>query len=97
MNFKSAIFIFTILTVVSAAVKKSYNGYTLYRVVPKDDGDVKILEDVKAKNLGEFWEEGFKVSHEVKVMVSPDNREEFVRYMANAKIGVKVVINDIQR
>lgn len=97
MNTKNIIYIFLTLTVVSAAVKKSYDGYTLYKIVPKDDSDVKILEEIQAKNVGEFWDEGFRATQEAKVMVAPERREEFVRQLATAKIEAKIIINDIQR
>lgn len=97
MNFKNVIFIFSIYIIVSAAVKKSYDGYVLYKIVPKDDTEVKILEDIQTKNLGEFWEDAFKISGETKVMVSPENRQEFLRHLEAKNIEAKIVISDIQR
>uniref|UniRef100_A0A2A4J213 Zinc carboxypeptidase A 1 n=1 Tax=Heliothis virescens TaxID=7102 RepID=A0A2A4J213_HELVI len=95
MNLTNFIFIFTILAVVSA-VKKSYDGYSLYKIVPKDESEVNVLDEIKRKSLGEFWSDDFKVGFDTKVMVSPEKREEFVQYVTNENIEATVVISDVQ-
>nr|XP_049704872.1 zinc carboxypeptidase [Helicoverpa armigera] len=95
MNLTNIIFIFTILAVVSA-VKKTYDGYSLYKIIPKDDSEVNVLEEIKQKNLGEFWSDDFKVGLDAKIMVAPEKRDEFVQYITNENIEATVAIEDIQ-
>lgn len=95
MNLSNVIFIFTIIAIVSA-VKKSYEGYKLYKVVPKNDVEVKILEEVQRKGLGEFWLEGFKVNHDARVMVAPEKLEDFLQYLGTENIQATEIIKDIQ-
>ncbi|XP_075983101.1 zinc carboxypeptidase-like [Anticarsia gemmatalis] len=96
MELKYLIISLTLVITVSAE-KKSYEGYRLYNVVPKDDAAVDILKDVQRRGLGEFWEDEFGVNHTVKVMVPPGKVADYNNYVKTGNIVSKEVIADIQR
>ncbi|XP_026743018.1 zinc carboxypeptidase-like [Trichoplusia ni] len=96
MLLKNVLIILVIVYTIDA-VKKSYDGYKLYQIVPKDEREVDILNDVYYSNLGEFWVEYFKAKDDVKVMVSPKNLEKFQEVLRVGNVEAKEIIGDVQK
>ncbi|CAH0594395.1 unnamed protein product [Chrysodeixis includens] len=96
MLLKSLLIILVVVATIEA-VKKSYDGYKLYQIVPKDDREVDVLKDVYASHLGEFWAEYFKAKDDVKVMVSPKNLAKFQEALRVGNVEAKEIISDIQK
>ncbi|XP_049878168.1 zinc carboxypeptidase-like [Pectinophora gossypiella] len=96
MNIKHIFLIFTIIAATNA-VKKSYEGYKVYKVIPKTEDDVKILNIVQELGIGEFWDDNVSVKSDAKIMVSRDLQNEFLTQMEQAQIEVTEVISDLQK
>ena len=95
---KSEIVIFISICVISVfAEKKSYEGFSVYKVTPKSENDLAVLNDLHNNGLGEFWEDQFYVNYEVRVMVSEDNKVNFEHILNQAGIDVKLSIKDVKR
>lgn len=89
------LFIFGIVAVV--AVKRNYEGFKVYKVIPKSEDEVRILEDVQNRVLGELWDDYVDVNHVVKIMVAPNKQGEFLDVLLKANMEVTEVIENLQR
>ncbi|KAH9643010.1 hypothetical protein HF086_013571 [Spodoptera exigua] len=96
MNYINFIFILTILTF-ACAVKVTYNGYKLYKISPRDESEMKILGKLQEARIGEFWEDGFRIDRDSKVMVSPQKHEEFIKFLKTENIEATLLLDDVQR
>lgn len=96
MHYKSVLCVFLIATAFVAA-KKSYEGYKVYKVIPKTQDDVKNLENIQDSGLGEFWIDQFDVNHNVKIMVSSEKQNLFLKRMKICNLDAKEVIADLQK
>ncbi|KOB52204.1 Zinc carboxypeptidase A 1, partial [Operophtera brumata] len=94
MNVKH-IFIFLFAIAVTSAVK-NYDGYKVYKVEIKTNDELNVLKQVQSRNIGEFWEDQFDVSHVVKIMVAPARQVQFLEVLKSADVEVTEVIRDLQ-
>ncbi|KOB74019.1 Zinc carboxypeptidase A 1, partial [Operophtera brumata] len=85
----------SIAIAVTSAVK-NYDGYKVYKVEIKTNDELNVLKDVQSRNIGEFWEDQFDVSHVVKIMVAPARQVQFLEVLKSADVEVSEVIRDLQ-
>ncbi|XP_052744053.1 uncharacterized protein LOC112054321 [Bicyclus anynana] len=95
MNF-SVIFSILIITV-AIAEKKSYEGYSVYKLTPKTVEDVVILDDIRLKGVGEFWYDQLHVNSEARIMVPKQNRQMFNDLIEQSSMKPEELIQDLQR
>uniref|UniRef100_A0A1E1VZW2 Zinc carboxypeptidase A 1 n=1 Tax=Pectinophora gossypiella TaxID=13191 RepID=A0A1E1VZW2_PECGO len=82
------------LIVVSNAI--SYENYKVYKVVPTSEQQVQILTDLRKSGF-EFWNDIISVGSDARIMVPPENNEEFVKYSASVGLNVTLTISDVQK
>ncbi|XP_047994434.1 uncharacterized protein LOC125232718 [Leguminivora glycinivorella] len=82
-----------LLVVANAMV--NYENYKVYNVMPKSEAEVQMVNDLK-KDGYEFWTEIFEVGSEVRIMVAPDQDEEFSSYVKSVNLDAIVSIANVQ-
>ncbi|XP_045777022.1 uncharacterized protein LOC123875314 [Maniola jurtina] len=94
MNFSV---IFAVLTItVAIAEKRSYEGYSVFKVTPKTNDDVAILDEIRTKRVGEFWDDQFYINYEARIMVLKDNRKRFNDLIDKSSMETEELIKDLQ-
>ncbi|XP_063387059.1 zinc carboxypeptidase-like [Cydia fagiglandana] len=96
MEFKLLLFVL-LVAATACAEPKSYEGYKVYKVVPKTADEVESLLKVKISGVSEFWDESVDVNQIVKIMVSPAHEAEFIEILERDNIEATLVIDDVQR
>lgn len=96
MNLLQFLFILA-LSVTVIAEKKSYDGYKLYKVVPKTEKEVEILEEIRDARFADFWNEYFKVNDDVRMLVEPELQLVVQGRLMHAGVQVSTIIEDVQK
>ncbi|CAG9789475.1 unnamed protein product [Diatraea saccharalis] len=94
MNSKIAIFLFGIF--VSSFAYKSYENFKVYKVIPKSDVQIQILTDLRKNGSYDFWTDILTVNNEVRILVSPDQEVEFVKYLKSVDLTAEISIKNVQ-
>ncbi|CAH2241667.1 jg26967 [Pararge aegeria aegeria] len=95
MNF-SVIFSVLIITAAAVAEKISYKGFSVYKLTPKTNDDVLILNHVRTEGVGEFWDDQFYINYGVRIMVPKDNRKRFYDLIKKSSMEPEEAIKDLQ-
>ncbi|XP_052751959.1 carboxypeptidase B-like isoform X3 [Galleria mellonella] len=85
------------LGVVSAGKHDIYSGYTTHKVSLRDRSDQDILHDLELKLDLDVWQHGFPGDVDSIVMVSPQNKDEFLNQLDKNEIPHSVDIEDIPK
>lgn len=96
MDYFSAIFAVLIISGV-AADKKSYEGHSVYKLKPKTNEDVNVLQNVRIQGLGEFWDDQFHIDYEARITVPKENRKRFIDFIDKSTMEPEEIIKDLQR
>ncbi|KAJ2953493.1 hypothetical protein O0L34_g1091 [Tuta absoluta] len=88
------IFIFILYITAALAAKKTYEGY---KVKPNSNDQVEVLNSIGKYGIGEFWEEHISIGTEAKIMVSNENKAEFLARMNGAQLSATVAIPDLKK
>ncbi|XP_047994157.1 zinc carboxypeptidase-like isoform X2 [Leguminivora glycinivorella] len=96
MEFKVLFFVL-LFVATSYAEPKSYEGYKVYKAVPKTADEVEGLIKLKISGVTEFWDDNIDVNQNVKIMVSPAHEAEFIEIIERDNIEATLVIDDVQR
>ncbi|XP_063539379.1 uncharacterized protein LOC134748516 [Cydia strobilella] len=96
MEFKLLFFVLLIVAI-ACAEPKSYEGYKVYKIVPKTTDEVETLLRVKISGVSEFWDESVDVNQNVKITVSPAHEAELIEILQRDNIEATLVIDDVQR
>jgi hypothetical protein len=78
------------------AIPKSYEGYKLYKVFPQNEIEVNVLEDIRDRGVGEFWVDYFQINSDIRVMVAPEQDEEFLETLYKNGVGLLLIFNNLQ-
>lgn len=92
-------FILSSLFLISIAScdKFRFDNYTLYKILPENSGQIKILQDVRDNDLRyDFWSEPSASLGYVSVMSSPQDRKDLEDLLNRNQIKFDVKINNIQ-
>lgn len=73
----------------------SYENFKVYKVIPQNDEHVQKIE-VLREQLYEFWTDVTKVGDDIRIMVSPDQNDEFVNYVKSAGMEPVLGISNVQ-
>ncbi|KAM3960500.1 uncharacterized protein ACR2FA_005409 [Aphomia sociella] len=74
---------------------KSYNNYKVYNVIPKSEVQVQYLTDLRKEGY-DFWTDVIDINKEVRIMVSPEQADEFVKYSTSVGMEAELSINNVQ-
>ncbi|XP_028167842.1 zinc carboxypeptidase-like [Ostrinia furnacalis] len=90
---------FTILLVATVVIaeKKSYDGYKLYKVTPKTEKIVNILEQIRDAGIAEFWSDFINVDSDIRILVDPEKQAVFRGRLIQAGVEVKTIIENVQQ
>jgi carboxypeptidase A2 len=78
--------------------RKSYSGYTVIEVTPRDRNDVINLHNMMlSDNQVDFWNEPSRVGAGVSVMVDPNHLNDVIRRLNSAGIEHRLRIKDVQK
>lgn len=75
----------------------SYKHFKVYKVIPENDKEVQVLNDLQKQNEYNFWTDIVTVGSAVRIMVTPEKVANFQDYMTNVGIKAQVVVEDVQR
>lgn len=96
MKFVILVFILVTLAFVSSA-KHSYDGYKVFKIIPEDETTVSHLENLSWNGLGEFYDDIIEINKEARIIVSPDDLQNFLDFLKISGIESEEMIPDIQR
>ncbi|XP_068619352.1 zinc carboxypeptidase-like [Battus philenor] len=96
MIIKLCIYILCFIQLINA-IKVTFEGYKVYKVLPKTENEVEIVREIQKKGIGEFWLDQFDVHDGVRVNVSPEKIVQFINIMKVHNIEYKEIINDLQK
>ncbi|KAI5642821.1 zinc carboxypeptidase domain-containing protein [Phthorimaea operculella] len=94
---KSKIFVLFLYATVALAAKRTYEGYEVYKVKPNTKDQVAVLNSIGNNGIGEFWKEYVSAGTEVDVMVSKENKAEFLARLNGAQISATVLMPDLKK
>lgn len=88
--------LFFIITLVSSA-KFRFDNYSLYNVIPKNEKDLKFLQELSRNNIEyDFWNEPVPSAEYVNIMTSPLQKNALEAYLNLYGIDYKVAMKNIQ-
>ncbi|KAK5642768.1 hypothetical protein RI129_008935 [Pyrocoelia pectoralis] len=74
-----------------------YNGYKVYRVIPKTFGQLVALRNLESEGLYDFWSEVRSLHEGVDLMVPPNLMKNFKIYLENFNLDAQIFIEDVQK
>ncbi|XP_041969318.1 zinc carboxypeptidase-like [Aricia agestis] len=74
--------------------QRSYENYKVYKVLPTTDKHVQMLTDLQKEY--DFWSEVVSIGSDIRVLVSPEKDEEFIKYTAGVGLNATVGISNVQ-
>lgn len=93
---KSSIFLVIMLSFVSSD-KARFDNYTLYKIKPKGNYEIKLLHDLKNGEIKyDFWNEVTPIVDYVNIMTSPDTNSSLEGFLKTHGINYRVTIPNIQ-
>ncbi|RZC35009.1 Peptidase M14 and/or Propep M14 domain containing protein [Asbolus verrucosus] len=84
------------LALLGFAASVSYDGYKVYKVVPKTEVENQYLKAMQLSKDFDFWSKINKVGNPVVVMVSPKAQSKFEEYLKISKIEYNVQIENVE-
>ncbi|CAH0728592.1 unnamed protein product, partial [Brenthis ino] len=98
MDSKTNLILLTIVICIVATVaqRKTYEGYSVYKLTPRSENDLIVLKNLQKSGVGEFWEDQFYINYEIRFMVPGQNKDKFYEIINKAGIEAKVAIKDMQ-
>ncbi|XP_050664226.1 zinc carboxypeptidase-like [Leptidea sinapis] len=90
-------FIFCSFIFINVAAKRTFEGYKVYKISPKNVNELNFVKDLERDGIGQLWDDQVNVDFEARIMVKPDNVENFLNKMDSSGVGYKVMIGDLQR
>lgn len=89
--------IIALLGLVLVSEAKTYNDYKVYSVIPKNEMQVKILNDLRISDHSfDFWTDVFKIGDDVRIMVSPEKEMGFLKYSQSVGLDATLRIKNVQ-
>lgn len=94
----------SVACVADGQLGRSYLGYSVYRVRPQTGEQLRHLEALAANVTGvesdhsllDFWQYPAGLDRDVDVMVAPDARDGFIRYLRAANLAPALMIPDVE-
>lgn len=96
MRIKEVLF-YILIYVVTNCECKNYSQYTLYRTVPQNDDHLFFFFNESKKFNINYWRAPGHLNQTVEFIVSPYEKDLFLREAAKNDIFLSVVIPDLQR
>ncbi|XP_045502735.1 zinc carboxypeptidase-like [Colias croceus] len=89
-------FIYFILNaIVLCNAYKSYENYKVYKVIPSSEMHLQMLSNLR-KDGYDFWTDVPKIGENVRIMVSPLQDEEFIKYVKSVGLNPELAIPNVQ-
>lgn len=88
-----------ILAIICVAVsdKVTYDGFSLFKIVPSDMKHVNVLRDLYSSNKGySFWNGPGNVGDYVHIMTSPELKKPLEEILSEHEIPGEVVLDNVQ-
>lgn len=77
--------------------KFRFDNYTLYKVLPKNLGQIKLLQDLQASDVRyDFWTDPVTSAEFVNVLSSPDHKNEFENILTTHNVDFEITLANIQ-
>lgn len=74
---------------------RSYENYKVYNVVPTSEIHIQMLGDLKKAGY-DFWTDILTIGGNARVMVAPEQEQEFVNYAHSVGLKPNVTISNVQ-
>lgn len=81
--------------VATAFAAKSYENYKVYNVRLNTEAQVQRIEDLKKEGY-EIWTDHLMVGEDARIMVAPEQNEEFVKYTSAAGLNSTLTVKNVQ-
>ncbi|XP_052756711.1 uncharacterized protein LOC113520958 [Galleria mellonella] len=96
MNF-NLYFIFLVNLTLVVGVKRSYEGYKVYKTVPKTQQQLDDLVLLRENGIAEFWDDNIVINQDSRITVSSEKESEFLERLNKSELNVELLIDDLQR
>ncbi|XP_072929534.1 uncharacterized protein [Epargyreus clarus] len=96
MKYKNLLIVFSVI-IASNAQKITFDGYKVYKVIPKTNEELELLQNLQKDRILELWDDLYVTNRDVRLMVPPQNVKDFLCAAQKAKMDAKEVINDMQK
>lgn len=90
------LFIYLTGLVLVASEKVSYEGYRLYKVIPKTNEEVQSLLEIQKNGPEQFWLDQFEVNDDVRIMVKTENEKQFLERVKESKLETTMIFDNLQ-
>ncbi|KAJ2953469.1 hypothetical protein O0L34_g1064 [Tuta absoluta] len=91
------VIVLSVVLIVVATEKVRYDNYSLYKIIPENEGQLKFLKDLRkdVKRL-DFWIPPSRVGEYVSIVAPPELKKDLENKLRKREISSKVVLKDIQ-
>ncbi|GLV45589.1 uncharacterized protein CBL_02609 [Carabus blaptoides fortunei] len=89
--------LFLCLVAGSQAFSVHYDGYKVFRVVPENEQQQRVLHMLEKSEKFDFWMESRMANHPADIMVEPSMIDNFKAVMKLNKIKYSVYIEDVEK
>ncbi|XP_072929537.1 uncharacterized protein [Epargyreus clarus] len=76
--------------------KFRFDNYTLYKILPRNEKQIKVLQDLHEENIYDFWTYPHKSADFVSILSNPKDRWYLEDLLTNNKINFEVPMTNIQ-
>ncbi|XP_059048581.1 zinc carboxypeptidase-like [Achroia grisella] len=91
------LFIFLILSSFTLCQKVRYDDYSLFKILPKNPSDFKVLEELQQNDLRyDFWTSPRAAVDFVSVMAGPKEKDELKNFLSSHGINYEIPVSNIQ-
>lgn len=89
--------VITLLGFALVSEAKTYDNYKVYSVVPENEVQVQILNDLRKSDYTyDFWTDVFNVGNDVRIMIAPEKETDFLNYSKNVGLDATLRIANVQ-
>lgn len=89
--------IFLVLCSVSLGKKQLYTNYGLYKIVPQNVNDIRLLVNLQNEGKYEFWNDPLPKTKSVSLLSHPDDKLYLENWLKEKKISFEVISSNIQK
>lgn len=89
-------FLFILFTWVSSE-KFRFDNYTLYKVLPKNENHIKLLQELEQNDAKlDFWSGPAPSAEYVSIMASPEQKNKLEGFLNLNGIGYDIAMKNVQ-
>lgn len=89
-------FLCVTLATVILGEKFRFDNYSLYRVTPKTQDQIKTLQELQQRDLFDFWTDPVPAADYVSILSGPGNKAYLEKYLNASNVGFEITLPNVQ-